>query len=123
MTAGLARMTPTTGGNGMTTRHLVDPELLAALEVMPSRPITAENLAEVRAQRGDDCRATAAHRDRCGRQRAVHPRPAGRAGRAGARLHSAAGDGEAGGVPPYPRWGLRHRPAGDERCAQPAARP
>ena len=35
----------------MTTRHLVDPELLAALEVMPSRPITAENLAEVRAQR------------------------------------------------------------------------
>lgn len=35
----------------MTTRHLVDPELLAALEAMPSRPITADNLVEVRAQR------------------------------------------------------------------------
>ena len=35
----------------MTTRHLVDPELLAALEAMPSRAITVENLAEVRAMR------------------------------------------------------------------------
>ena len=35
----------------MTTRHLVDPELLPALEAMPSRAITAENLAEVRAMR------------------------------------------------------------------------
>jgi acetyl esterase/lipase len=35
----------------MTSRHLVDPELLAALETMPSRAITAHNLAEVRAQR------------------------------------------------------------------------
>jgi acetyl esterase/lipase len=37
----------------MTTRHLVDPELLAALEAMPSRAITAENLAEVRAMRAE----------------------------------------------------------------------
>src|SRR3712207_2037358 len=51
MTAGLVRITLTIGGNGMTTRHLVVPELLAALELMPSRPTTAENLAEVRAQR------------------------------------------------------------------------
>lgn len=37
----------------MTTRHLVDPELLAALEAMPSRPITAENLSQVRAMRAE----------------------------------------------------------------------
>jgi acetyl esterase/lipase len=37
----------------MTTRHLVDPELLAALEAMPSRAITADNLAEVRAMRAE----------------------------------------------------------------------
>ena len=37
----------------MTTRHLVDPELLAALEVMPSRAITADNLAAVRAMRAE----------------------------------------------------------------------
>lgn len=35
----------------MSTRHLVDPELLTALEMMPSRAITAENLHEVRAMR------------------------------------------------------------------------
>lgn len=37
----------------MTTRHLVDPELVAALEAMPSRAITAENLGLVRAQRAE----------------------------------------------------------------------
>lgn len=37
----------------MTTRHLVDPELLPALEAMPSRPITADNLAQVRAMRAE----------------------------------------------------------------------
>lgn len=35
----------------MTTRHLVDPELLAALDAMPSRAISAENLGQVRAER------------------------------------------------------------------------
>jgi acetyl esterase/lipase len=37
----------------MTTRHLVDPELAAALEAMPSRDIAAENLSQVRAQRAE----------------------------------------------------------------------
>ncbi|MGD9890736.1 MAG: alpha/beta hydrolase [Dehalococcoidia bacterium] len=37
----------------MTTRHLVDPELLAAIEAMPSRDITAENLDQVRALRAE----------------------------------------------------------------------
>jgi acetyl esterase/lipase len=37
----------------MTTRHLVDPELVAALEAMPSRAIIAGNLGEVRAMRAE----------------------------------------------------------------------
>ena len=35
----------------MSTRHLVDPELLPALETVPSRPITSTNLSQVRALR------------------------------------------------------------------------
>jgi acetyl esterase/lipase len=46
-----ARITSTPGGKGMTTRYLVDPELLPALEAMPSRAITAENLSQLRAMR------------------------------------------------------------------------
>jgi acetyl esterase/lipase len=37
----------------MSTRHLVDPELVAALDAMPSRDITAENLGQVRAMRAE----------------------------------------------------------------------
>lgn len=42
----------------MSTRHLVDPELLDALEAMPSRVIAADNLGQVRAMRAEMLAAT-----------------------------------------------------------------